>query len=156
MRNAVYQYVACTLQAIRHGAQEIRRAGLEPVIINSSMRTGRVAKCDAFDVKRAECASRLQCSRLSLWINSMDLKAGYNGQILVTSPSLTKASVCTSGKLRPCGHYTLDQRRNLVKNNVTTLFQLHFNVVPTSDARWGGPAKEGCGHVVPATFQASE
>ena len=35
----------------------------------------------------------------------------------------------------PCGHYTLDQRRHLVKNNVTTLFQLHFNVVPTSDDR---------------------
>ena len=27
-------------------------------------------------------------------------------------------------------------RRNLLKNNVTTLFQLHFNVVPTSVARW--------------------
>ena len=39
----------------------------------------------------------------------------------------------------PCGHYTLDQRRNLVQNNVTTLFQLHFNVVPMSDARWDGP-----------------
>ena len=31
---------------------------------------------------------------------------------------------------------SLEQRRNLVWNNVTTLFQLHFNVVPTSDARW--------------------
>ena len=30
----------------------------------------------------------------------------------------------------------MDQRRNLVQNNITTLFQLHFNVVPTSDARW--------------------
>ena len=36
----------------------------------------------------------------------------------------------------PCGHYMLDQRRNVVQNDVTTLFQLHFNVVPTSDARW--------------------
>ena len=36
----------------------------------------------------------------------------------------------------PCGHYTLDQRHNLVQNNVTTYFQLHFNVVPTSDGRW--------------------
>ena len=36
----------------------------------------------------------------------------------------------------PCGHYTLDQRRNGVKNNVTTLFQLYFNVVLTSDACW--------------------
>ena len=33
-------------------------------------------------------------------------------------------------------------RRNLVQNNnVTTLFQLHFNVVPTSDARWKGSVK---------------
>ena len=39
---------------------------------------------------------------------------------------------------KPCGHYTLDQRRNVVQNDVMTLFQLHFNVVPTSDARWEG------------------
>ena len=42
---------------------------------------------------------------------------------------------------QPCGHYTLDQRRTLVQNNVTTLFQLHFNVVPTSEARWEGMEK---------------
>ena len=36
----------------------------------------------------------------------------------------------------PYGHYTLDQHRNVVQNDVTTLFQLHFNVVPTSDTRW--------------------
>ena len=36
----------------------------------------------------------------------------------------------------PCRHYTLDQRWNEVQNDVTTLFQLHFNVVPMSDARW--------------------
>ena len=36
----------------------------------------------------------------------------------------------------PSGHYMLKQRRNVVCNNVTAYFQLHFNVVPTSDARW--------------------
>ena len=36
----------------------------------------------------------------------------------------------------PCGHCALDHRRNVVQNDVTTLFQLHFNVVLTSDARW--------------------
>ena len=38
----------------------------------------------------------------------------------------------------PCEHYMLEQRRNLVWNNVTTLFQLHFNAVPTLDAGWVG------------------
>ena len=41
-----------------------------------------------------------------------------------------------SGDMVPCRHYTLDQRWNEVQNDVTTLFQLHFNVVPMSDARW--------------------
>ena len=39
----------------------------------------------------------------------------------------------------PSRHYTLDQRWNEVQNDVTTSFQLHFNVVPMSDARWVVP-----------------
>ena len=36
----------------------------------------------------------------------------------------------------PSGHLTFKQRRKLVWNNVTNLFQLNFDVVPTLHALW--------------------
>ena len=47
----------------------------------------------------------------------------------------------------PSTYFTLEQRRNLVWNNVTTLFQLHFDVISTSGARWGVPNTEAVGTI---------
>ena len=54
-------------------------------------------------------------------------------------------NICSKWSLSPylsypsaSDHFTLKQRRNSVWNNVTTQFQLNFDVVPTSCARWVG------------------
>ena len=55
--------------------------------------------------------------------------------VRVLETNLCKMSTCT---YVPSEHMTLKQRQKLVWNNVTTLFKINFDVVPTLCTRWVG------------------
>ena len=72
--------------------------------------------------------------------SQLDLKRLVVKSVEATSDRLNNERLCAlplTLRAGPCRHYTLYQRWSEVQNDVTTLFQLRFNVGPMSNARWG-------------------